>query len=395
MKKIAFVAPWYGENIPGGAETELRGIVDHFHEAGADVEVLTTCVEKFGSDWSKNYYKPGDYLVNGVKTKRFNVRERDTVAFYQVNAKLMQGISINEKEEETFLREMVNSLDLYKYIREKQDEYGLFVYIPYMFGTTYYGVLSVPEKSVVIPCFHEESYIHINLYKKAFENCAGMVYLSFPEMKTANSVFNLKNVKQMVLGAGVETDFDYDAAAFRKKFDIKEPFILYAGRKDEGKNIYLLLKYFGEYKLRHSKDKTKLVLIGGGSLNVPESLKKEVIDLGFVDLQDKYNAYAAAEMLCQPSIHESFSIVIMESWLCRRPVLVHEKCDVTKKFVVDNNAGLYFDNYFEFEGCVDYIKHNPEIAEEMGEKGRKFVLENFAWNVIVEKYTKFFSSLEG
>ena len=137
------------------------------------------------------------------------------------------------------------------------------------------------------------------------------------------------------------------------------------------------------------------MLIGGGSLNVPESLKKEVIDLGFVDLQDKYNAYAAAEMLCQPSIHESFSIVIMESWLCRRPVLVHEKCDVTKKFVVDNNAGLYFDNYFEFEGCVDYIKHNPEIAEEMGEKGRKFVLENFAWNVIVEKYTKFFSSLEG
>lgn len=395
MKKIAFVAPWYGENIPGGAETELRGIVDHFHEAGADVEVLTTCVEKFGSDWSKNYYKPGDYLVNDVKTKRFKVRERDTAAFDQVNAKLMQGISINEKEEETFLREMVNSLDLYKYIREKQDEYGLFVYIPYMFGTTYYGVLSVPEKSVVIPCFHEESYIHINLYKKAFENCAGMVYLSFPEMKTANSVFNLKNVKQMVLGAGVETDFDYDAAAFRKKFDIKEPFILYAGRKDEGKNIYLLLKYFGEYKLRHSKDKMKLVLIGGGSLNVPESLKKEVIDLGFVDLQDKYNAYAAAEMLCQPSIHESFSIVIMESWLCRRPVLVHEKCDVTKKFVVDNNAGLYFDNYFEFEGCVDYIKHNPEIAEEMGEKGRKFVLENFAWNVIVEKYTKFFSSLEG
>ena len=47
-----------------------------------------------------------------------------------------------------------------------------------------------------------------------------------------------------------------------------------------------------------------------------------LIDLGFVPIQDKYDAYAAAELLCQPSKHESFSYVIMESWLCERPVLV-------------------------------------------------------------------------
>ena len=27
MKKIAFVVPWYGDKIPGGAETELRGLI--------------------------------------------------------------------------------------------------------------------------------------------------------------------------------------------------------------------------------------------------------------------------------------------------------------------------------------------------------------------------------
>ena len=26
MKKIGFVIPWYGEDIPGGAEMELRGL---------------------------------------------------------------------------------------------------------------------------------------------------------------------------------------------------------------------------------------------------------------------------------------------------------------------------------------------------------------------------------
>ena len=55
-------------------------------------------------------------------------------------------------------------------------------------------------------------------------------------------------------------------------------------------------------------------------------------DLGFVDIQDKYDITAAATLLCQPSKNESFSIVIMESSLCGRPVLVHEACEVTKHF---------------------------------------------------------------
>ena len=47
MKRIAFVAPWYGDNIPGGAEAALRGITDHLFAAGMDIEILTTTVEKF------------------------------------------------------------------------------------------------------------------------------------------------------------------------------------------------------------------------------------------------------------------------------------------------------------------------------------------------------------
>ena len=50
MKKIGFVAPWYGEKIGGGAEAELRGLVHHLIDAGVALEVLTTCAEAFRSD---------------------------------------------------------------------------------------------------------------------------------------------------------------------------------------------------------------------------------------------------------------------------------------------------------------------------------------------------------
>ena len=45
MKTIAFVIPWFGFDIPGGAEMELKGLVSHLHDAGVKVEILTTCVK--------------------------------------------------------------------------------------------------------------------------------------------------------------------------------------------------------------------------------------------------------------------------------------------------------------------------------------------------------------
>ena len=139
----------------------------------------------------------------------------------------------------------------------------------------------------------------------------------------------------------------------------------------------------------------KLVLLGGGDVNIPKEIKDNVIDLGFVDIQDKYDAYSAAELLCQPSKHESFSYVIMESWLCERPVLVHDECSVTKSFVQKSNGGLYFSDYFEFEGAINYILDNPEISKKMAINGKEFVKENFDWEVMINKYKKYFSSFGG
>jgi len=388
--KIAFVIPWYQEQIPGGAEAELRGYVHKLIEAGIDVEILTTRVKEFTADWNVNYYPEGCRQESGITIHRFNVRKRDTEKFGAVNAKLMSDEKISEAEEEIFMREMVNSPDLCKYIKDKHDEYDLFVFIPYMFGTTYYGMLECLDKAVMIPCFHDESYVYMDIYKNAFEYAAGFIYNAEAEKRLANKIFNLSGSEQMVLGVGIDTEYSYDADGFRNKYDIHDPFILYAGRKDVGKNIYLLIKYFREYKKRHHESQLKLVLIGGGEVDLPQDIKKEVIDLGFVDKQDKYDACAASIALCQPSVHESFSIVIMESWLSERPVLVHEKCEVTTDFVKNSNGGLYFKNYYDFEGCINYFIDNPEIATKMGQNGRKYVLNNFAWKIVVNRMIKFF-----
>lgn len=394
MKKIGFVIPWYSENIPGGAEMELRGITTHLHNAGIAVEILATCVKDFSSDWNENYFPEGTDTVHGFTIRRFKVRKRDSAAFDAVNFKLINNRRITAGEEKIFIDEMINSPDLYSYIAEHKDEYSVFVFIPYMFGTTYNGLKVCPEKSVLIPCFHDESYLYMDIFKDVFQNIAGIVYNAEPEYKLANSVFDLKNVRQIVMGIGMDTHLTCDPDAFRRKFGINFPFILYAGRKDSGKNVDTLVKYYAEY-LKRRDTELKLVLIGGGKIDLPRELTDSgrIVDLGFVDIQDKYNAQAAAELLCQPSKHESFSLVIMESWLCGRPVLVSEDCNVTKHFVCESNGGLYFKDYFDFEGCVDYIVNHRDIAAAMGENGKQYVKDHFAWDVITRKYIKFFEGI--
>lgn len=393
MRKIGFVIPWYGEDIPGGAEMELREVATHLQRAGMDVEILTTCVREFSADWNENYYSAGTAVVEDIAVRRFPVRRRDTAAFDRVNRRLMEGQHLSLQEEKTFVEEMVNSPQLYEYLKDASDDYALYVFIPYMFGTTYYGMQACPEKSVLIPCFHDEAYLYLRLFRQAYIQARGIIYNAMPEMELANKVYDFTTTEQICMGIGMDTNICADADAFRKAYRIQKPFLLYAGRKDAGKNVHTLLRYFAEYKQRHGDSDLQLVLIGGGSIEIPASVRDDVYDLGFVSRQDKYDAMAAAELLCQPSHNESFSLVIMESWLCGRPVLVHSQCAVTRNFARRANGGLYFRNYFEFEGCVQYILTHPEQARTMGQNGGAFVRENFDWDVIVEKYRAFFAKL--
>lgn len=104
-----------------------------------------------------------------------------------------------------------------------------------MFGTTYYGVQECYEKAVMIPCFHEESYVYLKNFHDVFSRVAGMMFNAKPEEELTRRIFDVDHMKAVTMGLGVDTELTYDAARFREKYHINDPFILYAGRKDVGK----------------------------------------------------------------------------------------------------------------------------------------------------------------
>jgi glycosyltransferase involved in cell wall biosynthesis len=384
--KVAFVTPWYGADIPGGMESLTRGTAEHLHAAGLDVEVITTCIRDFHADWATNHHRPGLDSVRGVPVRRFAVQKRDRQAFDEINGRLLRGQPISPAEEQTFIQEMFRTPDLYAYLAAHSHDY-LYFFVPYMFATTYFGAQICPGRSAVIPCLHEEPYAHLDIYRHTLSRVRALVFNAKAEGQLVAQLYGRPGPGKLreVIGVGVHTDFATDAGRFRQKYAITEPFVLYAGRRTPGKNTPLLLDYWRRYR-QASGRAARLVCIGGGEGWTPPGMEPDMLDLGYVPLQDKYDAYAAATVFCQPSVNESFSIVIMESWLAGTPVLVHGRCLVTRDHVQQANGGLYFTGYEEFAACLDFFFDNPETAAQLARQGRRYVLANFQWPLIVAKY---------
>jgi glycosyltransferase involved in cell wall biosynthesis len=112
----------------------------------------------------------------------------------------------------------------------------------------------------------------------------------------------------------------------------------------------------------------------------------DIISLGFVSEQEKFNGIKSAKLLIMPSKYESLSMVLLEAWLCNTAVLVNGKCDVLKGQCIRSNAGLYYENYYEFEGCLDFLLSNDNVRNTLGKNGMKFVLQNYSWENIEKKY---------
>ena len=389
MKPIAIAVPWYGKAIRGGAEQAARYLAIILHNAGVEVEVFTTCVTDASYNRGVNTLSEGVEEEDGIIIRRFLVKPQNFERYKRANEKIYKGELLSLSDEWDYFNEDINSPDMYRFIKENQDKYYAILFIPYLYGITFNGVMS-SDNAILVPCFHDEGYTYMELTRRMTEKAKGIIFLSSPEEVLANKLFDLSNIPNKVLGTGIDDGWENDVnpKSFREKFKIISNFVMYAGRKDSGKKVDELIEYFCKY-IEKKKVDLKLVLIGGGTIEIPKKHEKDVLDLGYVDLEDKRNAYAAAKVFVNPSRFESFSIVIMEAWLAKKPVIVSSKCEVTKKFCIESNGGLYYCGYEEFEQVLDLALNDEFLSTKLGENGFEFVKSHYSNRIIANKYIDF------
>jgi len=397
MLRPTFVIPWYGRQVPGGAETFCRNLAQNLARRGLPVEVLTTTLGGLSADWDRSAFPPGETREEGVLVRRFAFDPRQAALFHLLNRWLLEGRRLNRRQEQAFLENMVNSRAMYQFIREAgRSPERLFLPLPYLFSTTWRTLETAPGRTVPIACLHDESYAYLDLVRQAFLAAPAVAFLSRPELELARDIWGLPPGRTRLTGVGLDQEPLGQAEIFRAKYQISSPFILYAGRRDRTKNTPLLMDLFRAYKQARGRAAAglKLVLIGNQPVILPPGMEKEIIDLGFLEPGDKADAFAAARVFCQPSVNESFSMVIMEAWLNSTPVLVHRRCPVTRDHVETSGGGLTFAGEGDFLAALDFLLSDDRAAAEMARQGREYVLANYTWDKICGRFINLFEEVQ-
>jgi glycosyltransferase involved in cell wall biosynthesis len=191
---------------------------------------------------------------------------------------------------------------------------------------------------------------------------------------------------QIVLGLGVG-EF---AGAGRPGGELlglgDRPYLVSVGRVDEHKGSKMLASYFATYKERHPGP---LALILVGPVAATLDPHPDIVIAGTVSEADKWDIVRDALVAISPSALESFSLVVVEAWVDRVPVVVNGACGPTREHCEQSGGGLWFGSYPEFEAVLDRLLADADLRALLGARGRAYVDTHFKWPVLIARYARF------
>ncbi|EEC2696019.1 lipopolysaccharide N-acetylglucosaminyltransferase [Salmonella enterica] len=191
-----------------------------------------------------------------------------------------------------------------------------------------------------------------------------------------------------------------------KKSDLNIPsdkkVIFYAGRISPDKGVTLLLQAF-EYLLKERSD-IELVVVGDYMnkskgekaayqrevRKLAERLKAHCHMLGGVAPEKIYSYYSLADLVVIPSqFQEPFCMVAIEAMGTGKPVLVSTRGGMTE-FVKENETGYHLQEPMTpltIAQDIEKVLDAPDLGN-IANNGRKYVLENYLWWHVTNKFEK-------
>jgi phosphatidylinositol alpha-1,6-mannosyltransferase len=177
--------------------------------------------------------------------------------------------------------------------------------------------------------------------------------------------------------------------------------VLYVGRLVPHKGVEFLLEAVPGFK-----DTAHLVVVGSGPWR--ETLEKRaamngisdsVTFAGSVPYEELPAYYRAADVAVLPSISrlEAFGLVGLEAMASERPVVMSDIPGV-REVIEDGEHGFHSRpvDPVDIAEKVNALLEDPKLRSEMGERGRKRVLEKFTTEVVGKQFRDIYQRiLEG
>ncbi|MFA7209797.1 MAG: glycosyltransferase family 1 protein [Parcubacteria group bacterium] len=173
-------------------------------------------------------------------------------------------------------------------------------------------------------------------------------------------------------------------------FQKYKPFLLFVGRLEERKNIVGIIKAFEILKEKHGVPH-KLLLAGGNGYGFPaigylienSKYKDDIIRLGFVPDEKKFELISQADIFMFPTFYEGFGIPVLEAQSVGVPVIASNTSSIPE--VAGDSAVLVDPDeaWYIAERTYELIS-DREYRGDMVKRGYENV-KRFGWDGCAEK----------
>lgn len=179
------------------------------------------------------------------------------------------------------------------------------------------------------------------------------------------------------------------------KLKIDHKYIFFVGRLEERKNVINIIRAFEilkeQYKIPH-----KLVLGGKPGFGY-EKIKNEIanvncaediIELGFVSEEEKWNFLKNADVFVFPSLYEGFGLPVIEAQIVGTPVVTSNVSSIPE---VANSSAMLIDpnNAEEMADAIYKIISDEKTKQDLIQKGLENV-KRFSWEKCARETAKLF-----
>lgn len=236
---------------------------------------------------------------------------------------------------------------------------------------------------------------HAIVGRPLIKGAAGFIAITELERALIASVSGLRDDQIPVFANAVSEPV---LAAHRSQMPLpNEPYILFMGRLAPVKGPDLLVEAYLATPAAHAYP---LVLAGpdfGMQAELQSSLKDSPVAdrihfIGFLNEDQRNEAYQHALMLVIPSRSEAMSLVALEAGIVGVPLLLTNTCGfdevqaINGGYVVDATVGGISD------GLASMLAEVDDLPDK-GQRLKRFIIDTYSWPVIAAGMTEYFKKL--
>jgi len=370
MKILCVTQRYYP--VVGGAENLIKTYLD-FLALEHDITVFTSNSLSLDSFWKEtNSVIPDTKLDYPVK--RFDVLIPSKIK----NDKNLQLLPLLSNYPGPFMP------DLWIELLTRELKYDLIITIAFPYDHVIPAFIAAKKWDIpiiAIPLIHDEfpELFLTGMRLSLLSSANSILVLSQNETQLLIEYgFDDSNINQIKPYIKKQNQDTSEISLFREKYSLQnKKIILFAGSKSSVKGIIVLIESMKKIWKKH--DDVVLLLVGPTTneyqnyfRKLQKIFKEKIIDLQITDNKTKDLAFESCDLFVLPSKSESFGIVIIESWIHKKPVI---GCNISSTSdLIDHMENGLLVSFGDIEGLSNAISKLLEdniLAENLGMMGFK------------------------